>query len=111
MSATEATAWLNANVAHNALVETYESEILFGLQTRAHFPPDTLNVEIIRKRQIDAAHELSYDPHTVNPDYVVVGRFGRVFHVYDSLLESQYQPAIEIGTYTIYKKTDAVSTP
>jgi hypothetical protein len=103
VSAGETTAWLNANLPAGALVETYESEILFGLGPRAHFPPDTLNVEIIRKREIDPELVLSYDARPVNADFLVVGRFGRAFGVYDGLLDNPYVPVTEIGDYRVYQ--------
>ncbi len=103
-SAVRTTAWLNENVPPDALVETYESEILFGLAARAHFPPGTVNVQAIQKREIDPNYEIAYDPRPLHPDYIVVGRFAQTSHLYDQLLDSgEYVPVTSIGAYTIYR--------
>lgn len=116
--ARDTTAWLNENVPRAALIETYEMEILFGLDARAHYPPDVVNVEMNYQREIDPTRALSYDPRAVNADYVVVGYVANRFHLYDELLrDSRYSPIMRIGSYTIYQNStknnsaQSVSTP
>lgn len=104
--ARETTNWLNAHVPATALVETYESEIMFGLKARVHYPPDVVNVEMNRKREIDPTLVLSYDPRTVNADYVVVGYVGHRFHLYDDMLkERRYMLVTNVGPYAIYRNS------
>ena len=103
-AAADTTQWLNENVSPRARVETYDSEILFQLKPRAHFPPDTLSLEIIRK-EIDPTRVLSYDAARVNADYIVVGKYSRTYEIYDSLLaKGDYIPVQKIGPYSIYQK-------
>lgn len=102
--ARETTAWLNANLSREAVVETYESEILFGLETRAHYPPDTISFELSRKRDLDPAMPLSYGPHSVNADVIVVGPFDERFHLYDEILANdKYRLLVKVGHYSIYQ--------
>ncbi len=107
--AKETTAWLNANVSAQQLIESYEPEIFFGLKPRIHYPPDTLNVEVIRAREIDPSFVLTYDASAFHPDYIVVGRFGRLYHIYANVLEKGTYAAVEtLGDYTIYRRQDVV---
>jgi hypothetical protein len=109
--ARQTTEWLNANVPPDALVETYEIETLFGLNARAHYPPDTVNVEMNQKFWINPGLTSSYEPGAVGADYLVVGYVANKFHLYDRLLnDGAYLPLMQVGSYQIYQiKTKAES--
>ena len=72
----------------HALVETYESEIMFLAPTiRFHYPPDQVDVSAIERSTKDPGSSLDYDPLQSNPDYLLVGDFGRYWGIYDAVLE------------------------
>ncbi len=72
----------------NALVETYESEIMFlSPTTRYHYPPDQVSIKAIDRGTIDPGSSLDYDPLQANPDYLLLGDFGKSWGIYDAVLE------------------------
>jgi 4-amino-4-deoxy-L-arabinose transferase-like glycosyltransferase len=95
--------YLNTQTPQNALIETYESGILFLLRRPYHYPPDEVSVEILYKRA-NPGLKLDYDPLPANPDYLVVCRFAREVHLYDPALDTGQFHLIEtIGQYDIYQ--------
>jgi hypothetical protein len=71
----------------NALVETYESEIMFLAPTvRFHYPPDQISIEAVEKLTIDPGRSLDYDPLQANPDYLLLGFFNESWKVYDEVI-------------------------
>lgn len=80
--------FLNTMTPHNALVETYESELFFLLDRRYHYPPDQVHVDLIRRNSLGERVKIDYDPLAANPDYLVVGAQSKFWHFYDPYLES-----------------------
>jgi hypothetical protein len=96
--------YLNAQTPQDALIETYESGILFLLNRSSHYPPDEISVKILRMRS-DSSLKLDYDPMPADPDYLVVGRFAREVKLYDTVLENgQFLQVEKIGEYDIYHR-------
>jgi len=81
-------AYLNSHVPGDALVETYESELFHLLDVRYHYPPDSVHVQIARRRMFDPDAVSAYNPLDVDPDYLVVGGYSRDSGLYDPLIES-----------------------
>lgn len=72
----------------NALVETYESEIMFlAPAVRFHYPPDQVDQRAIKRGTIDPGSSLDYEPLYANPDYLLLGGFGKTWRIYDAVLE------------------------
>jgi hypothetical protein len=71
----------------NALVETYESEIMFlAPEVQFHYPPDLISVKAWERLTIDPGRSLDYDPGQANTDYLLVGFFGDMWKVYDEAI-------------------------
>jgi hypothetical protein len=97
------TAFLHTQTPPSALIETYDSE-LFLLLNRpyTYAPPDVL-VDIIRHHQ-HVGPPVTYDPLGANPDYLIVGDFGRWAGFYKPLVEqSRIRLVKTIGRYQIYE--------
>ena len=100
----QAIAFLDRHVPADALIETYESELLFLLPGPYHYPPAELDVGLIR-RAWERELQLPYDALGANPDYVVVGEFGRRAGIYRTLVETeQIRLLYKVGRYQIYER-------
>ena len=67
-------------------IETYESELFFILEKAYHFPPDTLNVETLRRR-IHPDYQLTYVWDSDKYPYLVIGPYARGFQYYSNSKE------------------------
>ncbi|MBI5093096.1 MAG: glycosyltransferase family 39 protein [Candidatus Hydrogenedentes bacterium] len=102
-SAESVATFLNNETPQDSEIETYESELLFLLQRRYHFPPPQLNVDFIRRNWHDPNAPLQYDTSTITAEYLVVGKFGK--EVYAPLTESgRYQLLRAFGPYEVYRR-------
>lgn len=97
-------AFLHSRVPATALIETYESELLFLLNRRYHYPPAQLNVDFIPQMWKEERN-LVYDGLIADPDYVVVGEFGRWAGIYRRLVETgQVRLILQVGRYQVYER-------
>ncbi|MEX5218176.1 MAG: glycosyltransferase family 39 protein [Nitrospira sp.] len=97
------TAFLHAHTPPTALIETYDSELFLLLQRPyVYAPPDVL-VEIIRSHQ-RLGPPPQYNPLGADPDYIVVGDFGRWAGFYKAPVEGNRMRLVKtIGRYQIYE--------
>jgi hypothetical protein len=101
----EVTAYLDERIDRNAIIETYESELLFLSDHRFHFPPDQVHVELVRRKTIDPHHPVGYDPLTADPDYLIVGGFDREWGLYDQVLASgAFRLVQSFSQYSLYQR-------
>ena len=104
LDAEQTAAYLNAQTPAAARVETYEAELFFYLNRPYHYPLDQMHVEYIR-RTLEPQHAVTYDALAYNPDYLVVGTFGKEWHVYDEVLASGvFSPTVKFGAYQVYAR-------
>jgi hypothetical protein len=89
----QAAHFLNTATPADTLIETYESEFFFVLERRYHYPPDQLHVELNRRTYLEQNVAIDYNPLAADPDYLVVGKIGRTWWL--------YQPAIEHGDFRL----------
>ncbi len=100
----EVIAFLNRHVQPDALIETYESELLFLLQRPYHYPPAQLDIGLIQ-RGWKQDLQLPYDALAADPDYVVVGEFGRRAGIYRTAVDKgQIHLLRTVGHYQIYER-------
>ncbi|WHZ23253.1 MAG: hypothetical protein OJF47_002365 [Nitrospira sp.] len=100
----QAVEFLQSRVPADALIETYESELLFLLPGPYHYPPAELDIGII-KRGWEPELTLPYDALAADPDYVVIGEFGRRAGIYKAIVEmGQVRLISQIGRYQIYER-------
>jgi hypothetical protein len=103
-AAVRVAAFLNTQTPPDALIETYESELHFLLDRRYHYPPDQTHVELNRRSLLGQA-PVAYEPPTVSPSYLVVGRFAAGNHLYDAVLApGSFREVIRDGRYTVYER-------
>lgn len=100
-SVQQAAAFLNSRTRPTALIETYDSELLFLLDRPYHYPPDQLHVELIRRTFLYQDNIIiGYDPLAADPDYLVVGPHSKRWQLYDDVLKAGAFRLI--GTYPRY---------
>jgi hypothetical protein len=85
MPSQHAAEFLNSQTPPGALIETYDSELVFLLNRPYHYLPDQIHVELIRRTFLyDDATLIDYNPLTANPDYLVVGPHSKQWRLYDT---------------------------
>lgn len=98
-------AYLNTSTPPAALIETYESELHPFLERPYHYPPDQLHVDLIRRTSLGEEFPLSYDPLAADPDYLVLGAFGRNNILYDEVLAGDaFRLIYRQGSYEVYER-------
>ncbi|MCS6318431.1 MAG: glycosyltransferase family 39 protein [Nitrospira sp.] len=105
----EVVAYLHRRVPSHAMIETYESELLFLLNSPYHYPPAQLNVDFIPQMWKEERH-LTYDALAADPDFLVVGEFGRWAGIYRSVIErGQMRLILQVGRYQVYERVRTLS--
>jgi hypothetical protein len=97
--------FINRSTPSDALFETYDSELLFLVQRRFHFPPDQVQVELNKRTFLDQDIDIQYDPAGANPDYIVVGPYSKLWELYNTELANQgkWRLIYQLPQYSIYK--------
>ncbi len=115
VAAQDAAEYINTHASANALVETYESEVMFYLQRRYHFPPDELHVTLVRQ-QLDnydrrqgvsgSDMRVNYDPLAADPDYLIVGPPDNLWYApYAGAISSgAFRPVFTAGRYQVLER-------
>lgn len=98
-------AYLEATVTQDALIETWEPELGIVTNHRYHYPPQVVLANAVAAEWFQAppAHE-SYDfrDHG-DPDYVVIGPFGKYTGIYPPERLLSYELIKSIGAYDVYQ--------
>jgi 4-amino-4-deoxy-L-arabinose transferase-like glycosyltransferase len=104
-AAQEVAQFLHTHTAADALIETYDSEILFLLDRPYHYPPDQLVIELNRRTFLNEEVPIDYNPLAADPDYLVVGSFSRMWQLYDTVIsEGAFRPLRSFGGYEVYER-------
>lgn len=102
--------YLNRSISRSAVIETYDSELLFFLRNRYHYPPDQVHVELIRQKERAEKPLIEYNPLTADPDYLVVGPWCSYYKCYDSVLSGDtFRLVQRFGPYRIYERRRGMS--
>jgi 4-amino-4-deoxy-L-arabinose transferase-like glycosyltransferase len=97
------TAFLHAHTQPSSLIETYDSELFLFLNRPYTYAPPHILVDIIRHHQ-HVGPAVTYDPLGANPDYLIVGDFGRWAGFYKTLVEQNRMRLVKtIGRYQVYE--------
>ena len=97
------TAFLRTHTQPADLIETYDSELFLFLNRPYTYAPADVLVQIIRHHQRLGPPPL-YDPLSANPDYLVVGDYGRWSGFYKPLIDrNRIRLMKTIGRYQIYE--------
>jgi hypothetical protein len=104
----QAADYLTANAAPDALIETWDKEMIMLSDHRYHLPPQTLLAHHNRAAygETTLAHD-EYDFRDyVDPDYVVIGPFSEWADLYTEDRLENYQLVAVFDRYEIYKRVD-----
>lgn len=104
------TAWMNAHVSLDAIVETWEPELGTLSDHRYHYPPSALLIDAVAfKAGRGPAPIATYAfRDVVTADYVVSGAFGRWVGLYrERDLRADFEPVHSQGAYVVWRRTIA----
>ena len=98
--------FLNSQTPADALIETYDSELMFLLNRPYHYPPDQLLVDLIRRTFLYEDNiDVDYDPLVANPDYLVVGPHSKQWRLYDPVVRAgAFRLLQSYKRYQIYER-------
>jgi hypothetical protein len=97
--------FLNTQTPFQALIETYESEIMFLLDRPVHYPPDQVHVELNRRTFLAQNVTIAYDPLAANPDYLVIGSQASLWRLYGPvLMKGAFRPWRNFGYYQVWER-------
>jgi 4-amino-4-deoxy-L-arabinose transferase-like glycosyltransferase len=99
--------YLDATIARDAVVETWEWELsALGRHTAFHHPHQRYLFLTIRQfSHQQTQFNLQYDALQVPPDYLVIGPFGEWTQIYSpDQLEASFTLVERIGRYQLYKR-------
>ena len=104
--------YLHTRVSPGALIETYDSEIMFLTDQRYHFPPDQLHVQLNRRTYLgDRSVKINYDPLSADPDYLINGPLSKSWNLYpDEWLAQHFRLEKRFGPYDLLRFVGADRT-
>ena len=98
--------YLNQSVPKDVMIETWEPEMGFLTDHEYHFPPQAIldtAIGFIWRGGVEPSTVYHF-VETEQPEYVLVGQFGRWVDLYNvDELQKDYQLVKEIGYYSLYK--------
>lgn len=96
--------YINLNAPKDALIETFDSELVFLLNFPMHYPPDQIMVNL-NLRDLGYKVKIDYDPLTSDPDYLVVGPFSHHWQLYEPILKAgAFELLFSVPGYDLYKR-------
>jgi hypothetical protein len=99
-------AYLETNVPRTAVIETWEPELGFLTDHAYHYPPTGWLDRAVRAQWLGSTMlRTDYDPvREANPEYLVVGRFGKYTAIYQPFIASLgSRPIATFGEYDVYR--------
>lgn len=105
--AQQMSAYLDANVPENAIIETWDPEMGFLTDHNYHYPPNALLA--IAVNQVYYGGEPVQDRYdflqTEKPEYLLLGEFSKWTEIYPAdEIQSNYQLVQSFGDYDLYKR-------
>jgi 4-amino-4-deoxy-L-arabinose transferase-like glycosyltransferase len=96
--------YLDTNVSHDTIVETWEPELGALTDHRYHYPPIALLDTAVRHQWLDGP-PIVYNGLQDAPSYVVVGPFGAYTNIYaPETLAQDYVEQQRFGPYILFKR-------
>lgn len=97
--------YIHQQTPERAVIETYDSEMLFLLNRPIHFPPDHIQMELNRRNIYNLNSQIPYDPLASDPDYLVVGPWGRTWKLYEPVITAgAFTEVFSAGGYQVYQR-------
>ena len=97
--------YLNEEVSREALIETWEWEVVCVTDHSFHLPPYEVTNMVTEQiwRRLPRDEDL-YEPTAEDPDYLLLGTFGRWTSVYSALLRERRPTLVaSFGDYELYR--------
>jgi hypothetical protein len=112
-AAQQFSAYLDANVPRDALIETWEPELGFLTNHNYHFPPQVvLDTAVRHVWQGGPSPSEQYDLNAFSPDYVIVGEFAKYAGLYPpDQLAHDYHLVESFGAYDLYARSGTPALP
>jgi hypothetical protein len=103
----EIVTYINEQTPPGSVIETYETMAFYILKRPYHYPPDQVSFDAIKRSYAEEVPALSYDPLVANPDYLLIGPWGRdVFKVYAAFEKSgRLVEEFRRGSFIVYRVT------
>jgi len=104
-SVLQAAEFLNQTLP-GTLIETYAAELFFFLNKSYHYPPDTLNIQLVRRTFLyEDTTAIDYDPLAADPDYLVVGPHSKQWKLYERVLQTgAFRLVRSYPRYRVYER-------
>lgn len=101
--------YLNKNVAADALIETWEFELSVLTDHTYHFPPQPVMTALVAEENLGGppVHDAYDFREYVQPDYLIIGEFGRRAKLYTDYRLVDFELIEEIGRFKIYRRIAA----
>jgi hypothetical protein len=104
-SVVQAAEYLNRHAPQGSLVESYDSQVFFLMDQPYHYPPASVHVQVDRRAYLGQDVPIDYDPLEANPDYLVIGPYGRKYQIYQPVLDAgHFRLAASFPDYEIYAR-------
>ena len=104
--------YLNDQTPHEAVIETFESELFFLLDRPYHYPSNEVQIQLNRRTFLGQDISIEYDPLQANPQYLVIGPMAKLWKLYDPALNSGlFRPLRQFGIYDVYERVPAAAIP
>jgi hypothetical protein len=104
-NASQVAEYVKQSIGSDALIETFESELMFLLDNPIHYPPDQVHIDLNRRIFLGQDVNVVYDPTPINFRYLIVGPMSTNWQLYASTLQQEhFQLIYEVGDYQIYKR-------
>lgn len=88
-----------------SVIETTEVELFFLLDRPYHYPPVSIMPDLNRRTFLAQNPVIDYDPLAADPDYLIVGRIGRMWRLYEPIISTGAFRLLRIyGDYEIYAR-------
>jgi hypothetical protein len=101
----EVATFLNTHTPIEARIEASDAELYVLLNRRYQYPPVDEALAAVARKWVSQALPVRYDPLAGDPDYLVVGVWGRTSELYDQVLKGNaFGHLVTIGQYDIYKR-------
>ncbi len=105
-SAQHITDYIRANIPQEAMIESWEWELdAPSHHLNIHHPDSTYVIRSIWDLAMDQPLVLDYDMLQANPDYLILGRFNNLTHIYaPDEINKHFELIESFGLYHIYKR-------
>ena len=97
--------YLDSHVPPDALIESYDPEVMFLSDQPYHYPPDQVHIQVIRQTLLgDQTVEIDYDPLVARLDYLVAGPWSKLWNLYpENWLLRHFRLEERFGPYDLYR--------